>query len=151
MPAALAQARLVLTAASVGEAAVGQAVGHVAGRPLPASLALAGHRGRGVPHLTLAATRAVVGTHVQPGGGRGEVQVGTGTPRTLMSEEKPDRRTQSFTLQRLKRGGPGALSSERLSAQRHGNGTKEDGRKKGSGPLRPPQAVVAAFQEQVSD
>lgn len=68
MPAALAQARLVLTAASLGEAAVGQAVRHVAGRPLPVGLALAVHRGRGVPHVTLATPRAVVGTHVQPGG-----------------------------------------------------------------------------------
>ena len=68
LPAALAQARLVLAAASLGEAAVGQAVGHVAGRPLPVSLALAAHRGRGVPHPTLAPSRAVVGTHVQPGG-----------------------------------------------------------------------------------
>lgn len=68
MPAALAQARLVLTAASLGEAAVSQAVRHVAGRPLPVRLALAVHRGRGVPHVTLATPRAVVGTHVQPGG-----------------------------------------------------------------------------------
>lgn len=55
LPFGLADARLVLAAASVRVAAVGRADGDVTGFSLPPFLALAVHRTSGVPHTTVAA------------------------------------------------------------------------------------------------
>ena len=66
LPSGLADARLVLAATSVRGAAVSQAVGDVAGFPLPVGLTVTVHRTGGVPHATLAAAGAVVGTRIQP-------------------------------------------------------------------------------------
>lgn len=66
MPSGLADAALALAVASLGGAAVGQAVGDVARFALPVGLALAVHGGGGIPHTALAAAGAVVGTCVHP-------------------------------------------------------------------------------------
>lgn len=66
LPSGLADARLALAATSVRAATVGQAVRDVAGFPLPAGLTVAVHRTRAVPHATLAAAGAVVGTCIHP-------------------------------------------------------------------------------------
>lgn len=55
MPSGAADARLVLAAASLGVAAVGQAVRDVTGLSLPVVLALAPHGAAGGSHATLAA------------------------------------------------------------------------------------------------
>ena len=71
MPSGLADAGLVLAGAALRVATVGQAVGDVAGLPLPVGRALAVHRAAaaaGGLHAALAAARAVVGTRVHPVG-----------------------------------------------------------------------------------
>ena len=67
LPSGLADAGLALAATSVGVSTVGHAVRDVAGSSLPVVLTLAVHRPGGVPHATLAAAGAVVGTCVHPG------------------------------------------------------------------------------------
>lgn len=67
LPSGLADARLPLAATSVGVAAASQAEGYVAGFPLPVGFAVTVHRTSGVPHATLAAVGAVVGTCIHPG------------------------------------------------------------------------------------
>lgn len=72
LPPGSANAALVLAAPPVGRPAVRWAVGGVTGRPRPVALTLAVRGGAdtaaGVPQAALAATRAVVGTGVHPGG-----------------------------------------------------------------------------------
>lgn len=71
LPFVLADAGLALAATSFRVATVGLAVGDVTSFPLPVGFTLTVHRTSGVPHTTLATTRAVVGTCIHPGwGGR---------------------------------------------------------------------------------
>lgn len=67
LPSALADAGLALALTSVRVSTLSHAVWDVTGLSLPVGFTLAVHRTSGVPHATLAATRAVVGTRVHPG------------------------------------------------------------------------------------
>lgn len=67
LPSGLADAGLALAATSVRLSTVSHAVGDVTGSSLPVVFTLTVHRAGGVPHTTLAAAGAVVGTCVHPG------------------------------------------------------------------------------------